>query len=156
MPMRAWVAAQRHLGFEMDPRELTDKEADVLRRVTTWWKTNRDWRLMADILRLDAADPTVVAEQQLAQDGAKFVVFAGRAQAARQIMPRPLRLTQLDPQARYRINLVNREDLHHLSRGSTALKDGPMVLGGDVLMQQGLTLPWQFPQTIWVIEGEKL
>ncbi|MEO0379047.1 MAG: alpha-galactosidase, partial [Pseudomonadota bacterium] len=38
---RAWVAAQRHLGFEMDPRELTDEEAEVLRDVTTWWKNNR-------------------------------------------------------------------------------------------------------------------
>lgn len=28
---RAWVAAQRHMGFEMDPRELNDEEASVLK-----------------------------------------------------------------------------------------------------------------------------
>ena len=39
---RAWVAAQRHMGFEMDPRELTDQEAAALTEVTTWWKANRD------------------------------------------------------------------------------------------------------------------
>ena len=54
---RAWVAAQRHMGFEMDPRELTDREADVLREATSWWKANRDWMAGADILRLDSADP---------------------------------------------------------------------------------------------------
>jgi alpha-galactosidase len=156
MPMRAWVAAQRHMGFEMDPRELTEAEAEVLTRVTAWWKHNRHWRMGADILRLDSADDTVIAEQQRAADGSRFVVFAGKARTSHQIMPRPLRLTGLDPQALYRIDLVNREDLHHLSRGRTALKEGPLTLSGQILMQQGLTLPWQFPETIWVIEGEKL
>lgn len=73
---RAWVAARRHMGFEMDPRELTDDETQVLSDVTAWWKTNRDWMMNADILRLDSSDPAVIAEQQLAQGGDRFVVFA--------------------------------------------------------------------------------
>ncbi|NKW78603.1 alpha-galactosidase [Rhodobacteraceae bacterium R_SAG7] len=154
--MRAWVAAQRHMGFEMDPRELTPTEIEALTRVTTWWKNNRNWRMKADILRLDAPDQSMIAEQQMAADASRFVVFAGKARSAHQILPRPLRLTGLDPKAQYRIDLVNREALHHLSRGRTALKDGPLTLSGEILMQQGLTLPWQFPETIWVIEGEKL
>ncbi|MFS4582411.1 alpha-galactosidase [Phaeobacter sp. C3_T13_0] len=154
--MRAWVAAQRHMGFEMDPRELTDDETEVLTRVTAWWKSNRAWRMGADILRLDASDPSIIAEQQLSADGAQFVVFAGKARTSHQIMPRPLLLTGLDPDARYRIDLVNRDELHHLSRSRTALKDGALTLSGQILLQHGLTLPWQFPETIWVIEGEKL
>jgi alpha-galactosidase len=47
---RVWVAASRHLGFEMDPRELTDDETVVLKRVTTWWRANRDWMMGADLL----------------------------------------------------------------------------------------------------------
>jgi len=73
---RAWVAAQRHMGFEMDPRELTDHEATVLREVTGWWKHNRDWLLKADILGLDSPDPVIIAEQQMAADKQRFVVFA--------------------------------------------------------------------------------
>ena len=38
---RAWVAAQRHLEFEMDPRDLTTKEIDILQCVANWWKGNR-------------------------------------------------------------------------------------------------------------------
>lgn len=154
--MRAWVAAARHMGFEMDPRELTEEEAAVLREVTAWWKANRDWTSRADILRLDSADPAVIAEEQLAQDGTRFVVFAGKADSAAQILPRPLRLTQLDPAARYRITLRNRADAVRLSRGTPALKAADLVLTGQYLMSQGINLPWSFPLTMWVIEGEKL
>nr|WP_244504558.1 alpha-galactosidase [Jannaschia faecimaris] len=153
---RAWVAAQRHLGFEMDPRELTDHEAAVLTEVTAWWKANRDWTTLADILRLDSSDPAILAEQQMPRDGHRFVVFAGKAATSNQIAPRPLRLTALDPAARYRIELINRNDAPDLSRGDPILKEGPMDVSGAWLMQHGVTLPWSFPETMWVIEGHRL
>ncbi|MEO9896752.1 MAG: alpha-galactosidase [Paracoccaceae bacterium] len=150
---RAWVAAQRHMGFEMDPRELTEDETQVLRDVTAWWKRNRDWMQNADILRLDSADPAVLAEQQLSRDGAQFVVFAGKATTSDQISPRPLRLTQLVPNAKYRVELINKDDVTHLSRGTIALKNDPIVVSGSYLMNHGLTLPWSFPETMWVLQG---
>ncbi|MDW4497982.1 alpha-galactosidase [Sulfitobacter sp. D35] len=153
---RAWVAAQRHMGFEMDPRELTDHEAEVLRRVTGWWKDNRDWLVRADILRLDSADPAVIAEQHLAEDGARFVVFAGKAATSDQILPRPLRLDRLQSDAIYRVELANRADAPRLSRGDQVLKSGPLELSGRFLMQHGLALPWSFPDTIWVMEGQRI
>ncbi|WP_342068725.1 alpha-galactosidase [Yoonia algicola] len=153
---RAWVAAQRHMGFEMDPRELDAHEAAVLTEVTSWWKQNRDWMQNADILRLDSADPAVIAEQQLARDKDRFVVFAGKAATSAQIAPRPLRLTGLEPDTMYRIDLINRNTLHHLSRGTTALKDGALELSGAYLMRHGVTLPWSFPERMWVLEGTRL
>ena len=153
---RAWVAAQRHLGFEMDPRELNAREQDVLRAVTAWWKANRDWMFSADILRLDTSDPAITAEQQLAADGSRFVVFAGKTITSAQTVPRPLRLTRLDPSARYSISLRNRDSAPALSRGDHILKKGPVTLSGSALMQVGFTLPWSFPESIWVIEGKKL
>ena len=153
---RAWVAAQRHMGFEMDPRELTDHEVAVLRDVTSWWKDNRDWLFEADILRLDTADPAVVAEQQMARDASRFVVFAGRTDTSSQISPRPLRLTRLDPQACYEVDLRNRKEASALSRGPMALKNGSVTMTGAALMQAGLSLPWSFPETMWVLEGRRL
>ncbi|WP_102107325.1 alpha-galactosidase [Oceaniglobus roseus] len=152
---RAWVAAQRHMGFEMDPAELTDDEAEVLKDVTAWWKANRDWMRTADILRLDSADPAVIAEQQQAADGSRFVAFAGIAAASSQILPRPLRLTALDPDARYAVTLRNRADAPRLSLGKPALKSETVTLPGRYLMDHGLTLPWSFPLAMWVIEGER-
>jgi alpha-galactosidase len=153
---RAWVAAQRHMGFEMDPRELTDEEARVLTEITAWWKANRRWMHTADILMLDSLDPSIIAEKQLARDGARFVVFAGRTDLSDQIAPRPLRLTGLDPDARYRVTLRNRDDAPPLSRGSLALKEGPVVQSGQALMCHGLALPWSLPASMWVLEGERL
>ena len=156
MSFRAWVAAQRHMGFEMDPRELTEDEAAILTDVTAWWKANRHWTMDADILRLDSSDPAIIAEQQLARDGSRFVVLAGRAAASAQIAPRPLRLTRLDPGARYRVALRNRAGAPALSRAPLALKDGPLTLSGRALMSAGLALPWSLPETMWVVEGARI
>ena len=123
---RAWVAAQRHMGFEMDPRELTPEDADILRTITMWWRDNRAWMAKADILRLESADPSVIAEQQLAQDGGKFVVFAGKIATSSQILPRPLRLSSLAPEAIYRIELLNRDQAPSLSRGDQLIKCAPL------------------------------
>lgn len=150
---RAWVAAQRHMGFEMDPRELDPRETEVLMRVTQWWKDNRAWMRTADILRLDSPDPAVIAEQQQDPSGARFVVFAGKAATSSQISPRPLRLTALDPAAMYEITLANRDEVIALSRGTTALKERDLVLSGTYLMTHGVTLPWSFPERMWVVEG---
>ncbi|NNF24802.1 MAG: alpha-galactosidase [Rhodobacteraceae bacterium] len=153
---RAWVAAQRHMGFEMDPRELTEREETVLREVTAWWKANRDWMMAADILRLDSADPAVIAEQQQARDGSQFVVFAGKSATSAQIAPRPLRLTRLEPDARYAVELRNRSDASQLARGAPALKTRTIEVSGNWLMHHGIVLPWSFPETMWVIEGRRL
>ena len=153
---RAWVAAQRHMGFEMDPRELDETETAVLTEVTSWWKHNRNWMQKADILRLDSADPAVIAEQQLSREKDRFVVFAGKAATSSQIAPRPLRLTGLDPAAMYQIDLINRNTLHRLSRGTTALKSGALEVSGAYLMRHGVTLPWSFPDRMWVLEGQRL
>ena len=153
---RAWVAAQRHMGFEMDPRELTPEDADILRTITMWWRDNRAWMAKADILRLESADPSVIAEQQLAQDGGKFVVFAGKIATSSQILPRPLRLSSLAPEAIYRIELLNCDQAPSLSRGDQLIKCAPLELSGAYLMDNGLTLPWSFPETMWVVKGTVL
>jgi alpha-galactosidase len=154
--MRAWTAAQRHMGFEMDPRELTSEEADTLKKVTSWWKSNRTWMMRADILRLDSSDPAVVAEEQLAEDGSRFVVFVAQLRTSDQILPHPLRLTGLDPEASYRVSLTNRDEAPKLSRGAPLLKTQDLEVSGQYLMSHGLILPWRFPETIWVLEGQKL
>ncbi|WP_246831268.1 GH36 C-terminal domain-containing protein [Pseudotabrizicola formosa] len=93
---------------------------------------------------------------QLAEGGTRFVVFAGQNAQTVQGLPRPLRLTGLDPAARYRISLRNGVDKPPLSRGPNALKDGPLTLTGQALMAQGFLLPVAWPATMWVVEGERL
>ncbi|WP_269585713.1 alpha-galactosidase [Roseibium sp. Sym1] len=156
MRLRAWTAAQRHMGFEMDPRELTDDEAATLRKVTGWWKDNRNWMMHTDILRLDSPDPAIIAEQQLAGDGGRFVVFAALTRPSDQILPHPIRLTGLDPASIYRLTLANRDEAPRLSRGMPLLKTQDLQASGQYLMSHGVTLPWRFPETVFVLEGRRI
>ena len=155
MSFRAWVAAQRHMGFEMDLRELTADESATLKAVTAWWKENRGWMLNGTIHRLDSADPAVIAEMQIAKGGDRFVLFAGQEETSVQMLPRPLRMTGLDPQARYTLHLRNTADKPPQSRGPNALKSQDLTLTGRALMTQGISLPMAWPATIWVVEGTK-
>jgi alpha-galactosidase len=156
MDFRAWIAAQRHMGFEMDLRELTEAEEKTLTEVTAWWKANRAWMMAGTIHRLDSADPSVIAEIQVAGDGGRFVVFASQIDTSTQTLPRPLRLTGLDAAKRYSVSLRNAGVAPRQSRGPVALKTGPLVLSGAALMAQGLSLPVAWPGSVWVVEGERL
>ena len=150
---RSWVAAQRHMGFEMDPRELTDDERETLVRVTLWWKAERDWLMKADILRLDTDDPAVLAELHMADDETQFVMFANKIDTSTQIAPRPIRFSALASQKTYEVDLVNREDLHPLSRGVPRIKQEAMTVSGQYLMNHGIVLPWSLPNQCWVVKG---
>ena len=155
MAFRAWVAAMRHMGLELDLREASAEEEAVLARVVTWWKAQRGWLMEADIHRLESADPAVLAECHRARDGARFVVFAGQAEASAQALPRPLRLAGLEGRALYEVRLLNPEDAPPQSRGPVALREGPLTLSGAALMGQGLRLPVAWPATMWVLEGRR-
>lgn len=156
MTFRAWIAAMRHMGFESDLTAFTAEDEAVLTRVTAWYKENRGWMHRGAIHLLDSDDPTVTAEIQIAADGSRFVAFAGQAAMPRQSLPRPLRLTGLDPDARYRVSLLNPEDRARPSRGPVALTTQDLTLSGRALMDRGLSLPLAWPATIWVIEGNRL
>tara|TARA_R110002020_G_scaffold136630_25_gene304905 strand:+ start:2206 stop:4359 length:2154 start_codon:yes stop_codon:yes gene_type:complete len=158
MSFRAWVAAQRHMGFEMDPRELTPEEAETLSRVTGWWKLNRDFLFSGSLYRLESDDCEILAEMTVGAGANRFILFAGQAGASAQIFPRPLRAAGLDPQAIYELKLVNPEDISRRAnrRIVNALPDGGSVrLSGAFLMTHGLRLPNSQPASMTVIEGNR-
>ena len=63
------------MGFEFDPRELTDDEKTTLQHVIGWWKQQRCWLMHADIHSLDTNDAAVLAQMHITADGQKYVVF---------------------------------------------------------------------------------
>jgi len=159
MDFRAWVAAQRHMGFEMDPRELTDEEADTLRRVTAWYRENRDFLFSADLLRLESNDADVFAEVFVAQDASRFVLFRGQSGTSGQIAARPFSLAGLDPDTLYEVGLVNPEGIPRLLNQNQAngfLRGEPLRLSGAALMADALRMPNPFPHTMMVFEGTRI
>jgi alpha-galactosidase len=141
------------MGFEMDPRELTDAERAKLKQVTQWWKDNRDWRHTADIKRLAPADPSIISEIQVAPQQDRFVAFIGSAETSAWSCPTPVKLTGLNPDAMYDVTLVNRDEKTAASRGTNALDIGTLRLSGGFLMAHGVDLPNHFPDRMWVLEG---
>ena len=107
-------------------------------------------------MRLDSADPAVIAEMQLAEDGARFVLTSAQIEMSRQILPKALRLTGLDPTAHYEIRLLNPEDAPPQSRARCALATGVLRLSGGALMAQGILLPVAWPASIWMLEGKRI
>lgn len=159
MQMRAWVAAQRHMGFEMDPRELTDDEAQQLKSTTKWYKQNRDFLFGADHYRLDSADADVVGEMFVSSDQARFTLFNGKLGASRQVASRTLNLAGLEPEARYQLHLLTPEVVVRVLNQNTALplaKGEPIIMTGQALMSGALRLPNTFAQTMMVIEGKRV
>ncbi|TXH68501.1 MAG: alpha-galactosidase [Thiothrix sp.] len=159
MAFRAWVAASRHMGFEMDLRELDAAETQTLKQITAWWKANRDWLFKGRLHRLDSQEPDVIAEMTVAAQGERFVLFAGLMQPPKPNSRRILRLTGLEPTARYRLRSAQPDTLsspiNRLWRSPIQTEQG-LVLSGQSLMQAGISLPLTFPAQMNVIEGERL
>lgn len=159
MEFRAWVAAQRHMGFELDPRELTEEETVTLKRVTNWWKHNREFLFSARQYLLDANDPEVFAEIHVGPKSDRFVMFRGQAASSRAIAARPFALAGLDPEAIYEVVLINPEDVAPVLNKNAAtgfMKGKPLRLSGRLLMRSGVPLPNAFPATMAVVEGNRV
>ena len=155
MSFRAWVAAQRHMGFEMDPKELSNEDKVILKSVTQWWKKNREWMMSANILRLPCIDKTVIAEIQVNLQGDHFVVFAGQSSASELSSSVPLVLAGLDSKSMYNISVHNKKEIKSLGKSDEGLMNRNLMLSGQFLMTKGLQLPKVFPANMLVIEGDK-
>ena len=158
MAFRAWVAAQRHMGFEMDPRELTQEEADTLKEVTAWYRANRDHLFAARQYRIDSHDPQVFAELFVDHARDRFILFKGQAGPSAAIASRPFALPGLDERAQYALHLVNPDAVPPVLNRTSATGFGagePVFLSGQALAQGALRLPNAFPASMFVIEGRR-
>ena len=155
MSFRAWVAAQRHMGFEMDPRELSLEDKLLLKSITKWWKENREWMMSANVLRLPCIDNSIVAEIQINSKDNHFVVFAGQNTASELSSSVSLVLAGLDSESMYNVSLINKNEIKSLGKSKEGLMTNNLRLSGQFLMTQGIQLPKIFPANMMVIEGDK-
>lgn len=159
MSFRASVAGTRAMGLEMDLRELTDVEADEIRRSIASFKKRRMILHSGRLFRLESCDPEVMAEMHVAEGGDRFLLFSAQMQPSRQQLARPLRLAGLEDGATYRVVLENAGGVVEVMNRGTR---NPLVAGeaitvsGAALMHLGLQLPNAFPNTIWQVAGERL
>ena len=153
--LRTWVAATRHMGLEMDPRELSDNDIWVIKDATDWYKANRDWLHQGYIQRLDSDDDAVLGELQISADGAQFAAFVAQMKMSDQVLSKAIRLCSLESMSQYQITLRNPQQSALTSRQDLIIKQQSLTLSGNFLMQKGISLPIAFPSTLWIIEGKK-
>ncbi|REC93862.1 alpha-galactosidase [Kushneria indalinina] len=160
MAFRAGTALTGHMGFEMDVRELTEAEQQTLMRYTAFYKRNRQWLHTALDYRLCPGDEGETrAHMSVAADGQRFLLFSATLETPRSESTTPLCLAGLADHARYRVTLWNREDMTAPPtrfHASPLVTPEGLVLSGRALMHSGLRLPIGFPDSLWVVIGERI
>ena len=159
MSFRAWIAAQRYLGFEFDLNKLTQEEYNILKYVTNWWKKNRSWRFSGKTHRLEQNDKNVLSEINISKQQDRFILFSTQLDTSEHNSKRPLKLTGLIESAKYELKLLTTENfqtcINH-NDYSFPLLEKKIILTGEILMKQGIYLPVSFPNSVWVIEGKAI
>ncbi|MEM7197386.1 MAG: alpha-galactosidase, partial [Pseudomonadota bacterium] len=156
MAFRVWVAATRHMGFEMDLRELDAHETDVLRATTAWWKEGRAWRMQANILMIDIMDDACIGELHMHPSGGKFVVFIGLLDTPSTTNIPPIALPGLDVNAAYELTMITKDNVPKHSSGDNAFKHGKLKASGFALSHHGVQIPLMHPASMMVFEGVRL
>ncbi|MGC4016227.1 MAG: alpha-galactosidase [Luteolibacter sp.] len=142
------VAMSGRLGLELSPRKLTPEELAYANKAVAEYKRIRPVVQFGDLYRLknpykgDIAALQYVREEQ----GVKHSVFFAYVKEHRLISGYgPVSLQGLDPAKRYKVVEINRDGgKNRYSKNpdaSIVVEDGK-TLGGDFLMNRGLTINW--------------
>ncbi len=133
---RAAVAFFGNLGYELDPRQLDEAQAEQVRAQIAWYKEHRELLHHGRFHRLRSpfeGDRNETAWMVVADDARHALVGWYRALARPLPGPKLLRLRGLDPRARYAVTVWPEGD-------DTLARANVMERGGDELMHQGLFL----------------
>lgn len=157
MAFRARAALFAHLGVEADPRRMTDRERETLRRHLELYKRHRALIHGGRQSLIDTDDTGVTAQIVVAPDRREALALLARVDQAVAGAAAPVRLPGLDPAARYRVTLPEPWP----GRAARQLADpdrwraGP-ILSGEALARAGLRLPLVHPETAWLVHLEQV
>jgi alpha-galactosidase len=155
MDFRAKVAIFGHMGVEADPARMSDKERMTLAAHIALYKQWRCVLHQGAMHRLTHPDPAI-AGMMVTHEG-KALALAAQTAFSAAFDAAPVRLTGLDPKARYRVTLPEPwppKARHYLGKTDQWRKG--LTLSGTALMTQGLALPLTHPETAWLIALERL
>lgn len=155
MDFRAKVAVFGHMGVEADPARMSDKERECLAAHIALYK---DWRSVLHegaLHHLAHPDPGVFA--QIVTHEGKALALAAQTAFSPVFDAAPVRLSGLEPDARYRVTLPEPwpPRAKHYLANPDQWRAG-LTLSGTALMTHGLALPLTHPETAWAIALEKI
>lgn len=138
---RSMVAMAGNWGFELDPRELSEREAAIIRAEIGWYREHRALLQFGSFYRLE--NPLVSYSREsswlvVSRDRSEAVAFWFRPFAEANRRGVRWRLAGLDPDRYYRGSYMRTEEV---SSGSREEHDLGGPLSGAELMHRGLPLP---------------
>jgi alpha-galactosidase len=158
LAFRALVAIAYHLGVELNPLELTDKERDELKVYIETYKRLRDlFHAPGASFRMEPLDGRYVWGAASAE---KIVVIVAQGPQMVGEQPPPLRLpeqiTQFGGQWRIKTVLPAEPQFIRISEGQKALLSGAVTFALSSAGLAGLPLPMLTPESALLLELEPI
>jgi alpha-galactosidase len=151
LAMRAATALFGHFGIEWNLLDVDDRGLADLAGWVALYKRHRELLHHGDVVRVDHDDPHALVHGVIASDRRRALVAYVQLSSAPALLPRPVRIPELEPDATYRVGLVDQPGGpppgRRLTRGAAALRDG-IELTGRQLAAHGVRLPVVTPESV--------
>jgi alpha-galactosidase len=153
LDMRALTALIGHFGIEADVRAFSDAELAALKAWIEVYKAHRGLIHHGQIVRQETADPHAVATLVMGEQGA--IASYAQLDTAAYATPDPFRLRGLDPDAVYRVRLLN-PSRASMKAAPVLASGAPVEATGRMIETMGLPLPILRAGTIAVFHLERV
>jgi len=150
LALRGAVALQGHFGLELDPTALSERETAHVQWAIGLYKEMRKAPQPMRIVRLKTGSDAIASMRVTPKQDQAFASYIQLTSHGTTV-PAPLRFDGLNPDKSYRVKLILPEPIKpygHYALFDAGLGDQGVVLGGDVLMQAGLPLPFMQPEMV--------
>lgn len=158
--LRAIVALQGQLGFELDLSRCSPEELEILKPYVALYKKHRDWVAKSRVYRLPSLAPHLSCLGYVAPEREFSLWWISSRTSARSTQPEAIKLRGLDPARLYRLRVENqnRSELGRFMQVPPELlrsEDG-LVATGASLMHGGFSLPVLGPETCLLLSCHSL
>jgi alpha-galactosidase len=156
LAFRGATALFGHFGIEWNLLTVDDAELDALASWVALYKQYRDLLRDGDVVRVDHDDPHALVHGVLAADRQRALLAYVQLTTAQALLPRPVRVPELDPDARYRVTLLDTPGGSgglRLTREPLAVEEG-IELTGRQLAAHGVRLPALHPESVALLSIE--
>lgn len=160
LAFRAATAVFGSFGIEWDIRKASESDLDELSRWIAWYKAERGFLHSGRVVRLDVADPAVLAHGVVADDRSRAIIAHVQYEESSSNRGVWLRIPGLDPEAHYALRWTgpqpagdaSRPDWDPIPPGGPLGDDPSTTMTGAALATVGVRIPRCRPETIRLID----
>lgn len=162
LAFRGLTALFGHMGLELDPVVADDTERAGYRHYASLYKQWRGLLHTGTLWRVDMPDSTTQVQGIVSQDHHQALWLVSQIAMPDYTLMAPLRLVGLEPQARYRLTLLDHPNIRLTGEGGHTMRQLPawmqtsQTFSGEWLMQAGLALPILDPESAILIGAERV